>query len=352
MRTTPAGSRGVVSTKRGPLGIFDHVAMLPDKELLSGHPVSRAEDLDEAREATTRTYLPHQLDMLGGAGAFRMRLNAVRVGAVTAGYLAYSGGVLMRTVEASHYHVNVPLTGACDQCCGTFAPVPADPDRAAVFMPGHPAELRWHIDSAQLCLMIGRAELDRELERHVGRPLGKPVRFETGMDLRTPIARSWLGVLRLLDDEGDGVATHPLAAGHLQDLVIAGLLLVQPNNYSEALHESSRPAPSRTVRRAAQLLEADPARTWSSSGIAHEVALSVRALQEGFRRAFDLSPMAYLREIRLNHVHEELTGAAPDGVTVSAVAARWGFLHPGRFAAAYRRKFGCLPSETLRGGRR
>ena len=40
------------------------------------------------------------------------------------------------------------------------------------------------------------------------------------------------------------------------------------------------------------------------------------------------------------------TTSAP---TVAELAARWGFAHPGRFAVAYRAKFGHSPSETLRG---
>jgi AraC-like DNA-binding protein len=35
-------------------------------------------------------------------------------------------------------------------------------------------------------------------------------------------------------------------------------------------------------------------------------------------------------------------------VTVAAVAHRWGFAHLGRFAYAYRARFGVSPSETLR----
>ena len=35
-------------------------------------------------------------------------------------------------------------------------------------------------------------------------------------------------------------------------------------------------------------------------------------------------------------------------VTVTAVSARWGFTHHGRFAAAYAARFGERPSDTLR----
>jgi AraC-like DNA-binding protein len=40
-----------------------------------------------------------------------------------------------------------------------------------------------------------------------------------------------------------------------------------------------------------------------------------------------------------------------DGFTVADVAMRWGLMHTGRFAAAYRRTYGESPSETLRGHR-
>jgi AraC-like DNA-binding protein len=58
--------------------------------------------------------------------------------------------------------------------------------------------------------------------------------------------------------------------------------------------------------------------------------------------------MTYLREVRLLRIHSELREVDPDTVTVGALASRWGFLHAGRFAAAYKRKFGCSPSTTLR----
>jgi hypothetical protein len=206
------------------------------KELLTGHPVARAADVDEAHDAVTRLYLPHRLEVLERDTALNMTLNAVRMGAVTVGYFRYGGAVRMVTADASNYHINVPVAGQCEQQCGSFDPVLASTNRtAAVFMPGYPADLRWQADSAQLCLMIDRHDLEFELERQIGQPLAKPLQFSTAMDLSTPAAQSWLAVLELLEREIDrpgGIAQHPLASAHLQMLVIAGLLLAQPHNYS------------------------------------------------------------------------------------------------------------------------
>jgi transcriptional regulator GlxA family with amidase domain len=82
--------------------------------------------------------------------------------------------------------------------------------------------------------------------------------------------------------------------------------------------------------------------------LAAQVSVSVRTLQEGFRRSLDTTPMTYLRRLRLQKVHDELAAAAPGAVSVTDVAARWGFVHLGRFAGAYRSEFGERPSQTAR----
>ena len=59
----------------------------------------------------------------------------------------------------------------------------------------------------------------------------------------------------------------------------------------------------------------------------------------------------HLRRVRLDHAHQDLKRASPgDGLTVTAVAYRWGFRSSSRFAAAYREAYGVSPSHTLRPG--
>ncbi|WP_222126871.1 helix-turn-helix transcriptional regulator [Curtobacterium pusillum] len=86
--------------------------------------------------------------------------------------------------------------------------------------------------------------------------------------------------------------------------------------------------------------------------IAAGADLSERGLQDLFRRRLAVTPMRYLREVRLDRVHLELGARRGGVVTVRDVARRWRFAHLGRFAAAYRERFGEHPHETLaRSGR-
>lgn len=68
------------------------------------------------------------------------------------------------------------------------------------------------------------------------------------------------------------------------------------------------------------------------SSIASRSFVSVRSLQQGFRRHLGTSPMAYLRAVRLRRAHQTLLESDPSTVSVAAVAYRWGFSNLGRFA--------------------
>lgn len=60
-----------------------------------------------------------------------------------------------------------------------------------------------------------------------------------------------------------------------------------------------------------------------------------------------MSPMAYLRDVRLRRAHQTLRESDPSEVTVSSVAYRWGFTNLGRFATAHANRYGETPSATL-----
>lgn len=74
------------------------------------------------------------------------------------------------------------------------------------------------------------------------------------------------------------------------------------------------------------------------------LGVSRRTLQYSFEAVLQLSPVSYLRALRLNGVRRELMRGSAE--PVADCAARWGFWHLSRFAAEYRALFGEKPSET------
>jgi AraC-like DNA-binding protein len=226
---------------------------------------------------------------------------------------------------------------------------------AGVFMPGRPVELDCGEGFAQLSLMIPHDQLQLEAENVLDDALSRPLEFSAEFDLTTPGARMMMQALRMIDaasDQQGGALAHPLAAQRLEQVLIHGLLFAQPHNYSAAMALPSPAAGVRPVSQAVELLRSSPGHPWTVTELAAEVSVSVRSLQEGFRRSLNTAPMAYLRRLRLEKVHEELATAASGTLSVTEVASRWGFAHLGRFAAAYRSEFSERPSDTMRSARR
>jgi AraC-like DNA-binding protein len=199
--------------------------------------------------------------------------------------------------------------------------------------------------------------LDRAVVERAAAGLGwerGPVRFRGW----TPVSRAAADYVRAVTshvrDEvlaGDEVARHPLVAGQAGRALAVAALLAFPSDALEALTAGSgEPSGgSEVVRRAVAFIEEHAKEDIGLAEIARAARIGPRALQNAFRRHRGESPFDHLRRVRLDGAHRDLRAADPTlGDTVGAVAARWGFTHPGRFSVAYREHFGCTPRETLR----
>ncbi|MBO4271265.1 AraC family transcriptional regulator [Microbispora triticiradicis] len=250
----------------------------------------------------------------------------------------------------THLLVEVPLSGTAQMSHG-HERIVSTPGLACVLSLTRPMSVRWSAGHCGLFTRFDRGALEDQLGRLIGRRPDRPLTFSLGMDLTRPSARSWRSVVELLRREaetGGGMLEHPLVARQLEGLLMTQLLMAQPSNYVDELRDGHRRVAPPTVKRAVRLIEEHAGEPLTVEDIAEAVGVSARALQEGFRRHLDKTPMGYLRDVRLDRARTELTVTDPVAATVTDVAYRWGFTHLGRFSLAYRQRFGESPSETLR----
>lgn len=73
---------------------------------------------------------------------------------------------------------------------------------------------------------------------------------------------------------------------------------------------------------------------------------STRTLHHGFVETFGISPIAYIRNLRLANVRRDLIRNT--WPTVTETAMYWNFQHLSRFSKAYQDAYGEIPSETAR----
>lgn len=93
---------------------------------------------------------------------------------------------------------------------------------------------------------------------------------------------------------------------------------------------------------------AEPSGVPLLSCICKHVGVSERTLNTISNRIARQSPIRFIKQRRMMLARVMLARSRPDGTTVTQIAMFCGFENLGRFAVNYRRRFGEVPSETLR----
>jgi AraC-like DNA-binding protein len=305
-------------------------------------------DLDETREIATRVLHPHRLTVLGDAARYRIALHIVSLGPLNIGWLHYDTPMRIESSHPGHYQVNIPAAGPM-VATSAGQEVIAGPDLATAYNPDQPAAFT--VPAPVLAMRISQRALDHELEQLLDRPLRRSPSLALGVDVSSGRGAQWLTLVQSLASglaDENALIRNPVVAAPYAHSVVAGLLLTARHEYSDELAAPVAAVGQPTVRAAQAFIEANAREPLTITEIAKAAGVGVRGLQQGFQRSLDMSPMRYLRQVRLREAHRELRTGDPTGLTVGDVAARWGFHHQGRFAAEYRQRYGCPPVETLR----
>lgn len=317
----------------------------PTRRITWAHSVAQAE------AALSETYNRASVEAPSSLQHMRMRLEVIALPQLVISDLELTTA-FMRGERHPWFALFMPIQGEMRVASDRATRIVAGRN-GAVLAPDEPVTAEVTSGHGRIkCVMIEKNALQDELAMMLGRALDRPLHFDFEIDNAT----SGAALRRSLDmfiselSEPDGPLATPATAEQLGRLVMAGLLVSYRHNYSDELAAPAGTRSPRAIREAVLAIENDPTRFNRVVQIAAASGLSVRALDEGFRRHLGVSPMRYLRQVRLARAHAALLAADADQTTATAVAHAWGFLHYGRFAAEYRKAYGRSPSEVLRSG--
>jgi AraC-like DNA-binding protein len=306
---------------------------------LQGHVLFTSSAIDETQSAVSSVFCRHTLSARKQTQATldaRMHHAAVTPQS-SLNFLEYGSEV---TVEpgllGDFFNIQVQLTGAVETRCGAETAVITQ-GQAAVLSPREYVSMNWERDSSMLIYSIKRALVERKLETLLDRHLPNPIVFNTLMRSDKANSAGWLRGLQVLVTELDNTHTFlncMQAMKSFEDSLVVSLLHSQPHNYSAELAQRAPSVAPAHVKRAEQYIYAHADRSISVEELARAAHTSVRSLFAGFKQYRGVSPMKYLRNVRLDRVRHELLERAP-GIGVTEVA--------------YQQRFGELPSETSRG---
>ncbi len=321
---------------------------------LSRHRVLRSADIDEGITCYSRLLTRCDVSARGRVDAdVLVDVAAARLGPVTLVYGHHRGAELDVELQdpVDYYDIHFCLNDA-SSVVGGFGAIRFDTCTAGILSPGMRVAMTLPREYRQLHVTVDRNALEQHLERLLGRPVTQRIEFRPRMDLRSASAASWRRTVRLLTQEinrSAGLLASDRMIEPWSEMIMTGLLVAQPNNYSGELtgrdNATHRPAP---LLRAMQLIEAEPAATPKLQQLASHAGCSPRSLQRYFREHIGITPRGYMEWVKLHRAHEELQRKSPATATVTSIALRWGFEHVSRFAGLYRQRYGQSPSHTLK----
>lgn len=319
---------------------------------LDGAPGFVTPDPREAKARTERMLgCAHRMVVLDRAAPFRAGVKYLEVDGFGLMSSTYGAPVeICCTPPIPWVTVSFVAGGAVVFSQGDDAAV-VDRSRAGVLAYDREVAMRWSPGVGQLMLTIDKARVETFLRRLLHEPVSEPLRFETRLDVGGE-GRGLAGAVATMRRAFTGCGPEgprPALAAEIEHSVVSALLLGQRHNYTDAIFSATALPSSRVVDRVVELVESSTDAAFTVADLAAYAGISERSLHAAFRRQLGVAPMAYVRRRRLDRAHDELLTLEPNGTaTVTEVALRHGFTHGGRFAAAYRARFGEPPSQTLR----
>jgi AraC-like DNA-binding protein len=264
-------------------------------------------------------------------------------------FVASSNVALDSGEHCSGYRINFVRSGHLE-AIHKGSSLRAGPGTVAVYQPQGHAVAQWAAGSRMLAVKIDSCAVNDALSDALGREVGSQPDFAPVMQTNAAPTRSWINMMLLFKQQlfrPDSLLNHPLVGMPFVDSLVQGFLVAADHSHRNAVGAEGGQVPPRAIRAAIEILEEEAHLPTTVSSLAARSHVSVRSLQEGFRSYLGMSPMAYLREVRLRRAHQTLLESDPSEVTVAAVAYRWGFTNIGRFAAVHADRYGEAPSVTL-----
>lgn len=210
----------------------------------------------------------------------------------------------------------------------------------------------WGGPTQLMAFRLSRRALERLAAQTMGALGARPLDFDTiqVIDLER-VPTLWHHILMIYNDlqEPKPFLTGP-SAEHAEQILLHLLLQSIPNSHSGT--QLSAPAHSAApyyVRRVETFIREHAREQIDIEDLIRAAGVSARSVYLGFRRFRDTTPMAYLKEVRLNLARQALLEAPVNkSMPVTGIALDCGYENPSQFSRDYRIRFRETPTQTAR----
>jgi AraC-like DNA-binding protein len=291
---------------------------------------------------------PSQFDAIGPGRDFRIKLRPVPMPDVT--LLAGASSPKATSHVSDRLAVVIPF-GTCATMVRASGRIHrwASPHHA-FFIPAGERVAAESTTGSFIRLDIRESALHRTAAGMLDRPIGKPwldTSVMRALAMHTP-GVSWLPVIRGLCATVDAFECDAarLEAAGIDDVILRTVVMMLAPELTAGDRLAGPPV---------RAFDLEPLLGRMTANIRGRVTLadmerwsdrSARTIQLVFQTRFGVGPMQWLRDQRLDLIHDQLL-RAPEGATVAEIAKSCGISRLATLAVEYAKRFGERPSDTL-----
>ncbi len=312
-------------------------------------PFADTREPEEVRRLLIDVFRARYFDLRQDDREFHVVWNFVRLKHVGLGYSHYNSAVSTGVGAAGVVRQMFSLAGSSRTAFGSRH-FTSDRNRSTLIPAGAEARVDRGAGNGELRLRLDAASLQNKLGAIIGAPVPD---LEFAAPAEGPEMQRLQRTLLFLADQLDGAeAKIPgQVLAEYEQLVMVSFLSANRHNYSHLLDRAPRAPGPWQVRLVEEYIEANWRAPLDIESLAAVTGGSTRSIFKAFKEARGVSPMAFVKRVRLENARRELQ-RLDENASVIDVASQCGFLNPGHFARDYRIAFGELPSETMRRSRR
>jgi AraC family transcriptional regulator, ethanolamine operon transcriptional activator len=203
----------------------------------------------------------------------------------------------------------------------------------------HPCMLRINIEQ----LREGYPWLDLFIHR----PKNSVRAHHAGIQWNAAFLHSIAWVVQAIEEYQEATSRADVRAS-LADALLARVNLLGAASAPLRETRSERISRRIAVQRAREYIDRNLSESIRLSDLCKYARAQARSLEYGFREMVGMSPVAYIRAIRLHKARQLLQSSEVLTHSISQIALDCGFWHLSQFAVDYKRLFGESPSVTIR----
>ncbi|MBD8201175.1 helix-turn-helix transcriptional regulator [Pseudomonas alliivorans] len=195
-------------------------------------------------------------------------------------------------------------------------------------------------------IMIDANQLRRELEAIQGFSCVQRLEF---LPMLPGDRNVWHNLDSIIKCIKNNISTRPeccspISIGYMKQAILSLIIESIPHNYSHYGKRSDVSLPKH-ICKAIDYMHAYAGDNISIGDVSSYACTSIRNLQLGFKNAKGVSPMQYLRELRLQGAYEDMVNEE-ETTSWQDIALRWGFSDTSLFARYYKNKHGITPFQA------